>query len=608
MILVASKFGSRFLFLKYPLLWFFVLLLSSSVYSQDAKLIDPLLHRLNDPNISKTERARVLSKIAYNHPSPLESLNYAKESLKIATQIDDVILQAEAWEEISHVERRLGNNTASFDASLQALSIYEKEEELERQAASYVQIASNYITDEDYPTAISYLKKATTIYSQNSKDLNLALTMINLGEAYRLSNQLDSSSVYLKKAIELNGIQNNQIVFGYASGNLGMVQGAQNNTIEAKENLQRAIDILSKEGDPYSTSVYIAELGTIHQKELNFTGAASKFHEALSIAEKSNLKEQIRDVSALLSSLYEDQKNFDKALTYQKKFQVYQDSLINKKNIQQLEQLKAGYEIGQRESEILRLNEVGANRKRITIGLIIGICVLGLFMYLIYRANKRLSRQKEVIEAREKEKALLLRELNHRVKNNLQMISSLLNLQSNELSGHPAEEALITGQYRVEALSLVHRKLYQEGVESKVELKEYVEELVLGLFHSYHINFAPEIDIADLTVGIDTAVPLALIINELITNAIKYAFNTNETPSLKVTISKIKDQIELEIVDNGPGFTEKERSKSNSLGLKLVTSLATQLGGDLQLLDYTGTHWKLLLQNKEIHIDGSKNK
>lgn len=580
----------------------------SFAYSQDSKLIDSLLIELENFSIASPEKAKLLSKIAYNHPSPIESLNFANESLQIALTLEDFILQAEAWEEISHVERRLGNNSKSFKASLKALEIYERMGQVERQSASYVQIASNYISDEDYATAIVYLKKAKQVYAASGNDLNLALTMINLGEAFRLSEQLDSSATYLKNAIDLNSTLQNDIIHGYASGNLGMVYSKEGKFANAKLNLENSISILSRLGDPYSTSVYISELGTIYDKENNLNVSESKYLEALAIAKNANLKEQIRDISALLSRFYEERKKFDSALTYQKQFQIYQDSLINKQNIQNIEQLKAGYEIGQRESEILRLNEVGANRKRITIGLIIGICVLGLFMYLIYRANKRLSRQKEVIEAREKEKALLLRELNHRVKNNLQMISSLLNLQSNELSGHPAEEALITGQYRVEALSLVHRKLYQEGVESKVELKEYVEELVLGLFHSYHINFAPEIDIADLTVGIDTAVPLALIINELITNAIKYAFNTNETPSLKVTISKVKDQIELEIVDNGPGFTEKERSKSNSLGLKLVTSLATQLGGDLQLLDYNGTHWKLLLQNKEIHIDGSKNK
>ncbi len=582
---------------------FLLLLFISSFcisFSQEKKSIDSLIKVLNNAELTQLEKAKLLSKIAYDHPSPSESLIYANQSLSLATELNDQILQAEAWEEISHVERRLGNNTRSFEAALKALNIYENKELFERQSASYVQIASNYITDEDYPTAITYLNKAKKAYKETGNDWNLALTMINLGEAYRLYNQLDSAAIYFKKAIELNNAQQNDIILGYASGNLGMVYGKVGKIREAKDNLEMSISILSELGDSYSTSVYMAELGSIYKQEKEYSTAETKYHEALAIAKQANLKEQIRDVSALFSSLYEEQKIYNKALIHQKQFQIYQDSLINKKNIQQIEQLKAGYEIGQRETEILRLNEIGTNRKRLTIGLFIGICLLSLFLYLLYRTNNSLSQQKELIAKREKEKALLLRELNHRVKNNLQLISSLLNLQSIELSGHPAKEALVTGQYRVEALSLVHRKLYQEGVESKVELKEYVEELVLGLFHSYNINFAPEIKVAPITLGIDTAIPIALIINELVTNAIKYAFNNNKNPSLEVMITKVNDAIKLEIIDNGPGFTSEEQAKSNSLGIKLVTSLATQLCGELNKIEHQGTHWKLILNNIEL--------
>lgn len=566
-------------------------------FSQEQENIDDLIKSLNNTELEQAEKARLLSKIAYKHPSPSESLKYANQSLDLAIELNDEILQAEAWEEISHVERRLGNNTNSFAAALKALNIYEKKQLFKRQSASYVQIASNYITDKDYTTAIAYLKKAIKIYKETDSDLNLALTFINLGEAYRLYNQLDSATVYFKKAIKLNNTQQNDIILGYASGNLGMVYSTKGQLPEAKYNLEKSISILSNLGDPYSTSVYIAELGSVYKQESAYNIAKIKYHEALAIASEANLKEQIRDVNALLSNLYEEQKIYDKALIHQKQFQIYQDSLINKKNIQETEQIKAGYEIKQRESEILRLNEIGANRKRLTIGLIIGICVLGLFLYLLYKANSSLSKQKEVIAKREKEKALLLRELNHRVKNNLQLISSLLNLQSNELSEHPAKEALVTGQYRVEALSLVHRKLYQEGIDSKVELKDYVEELVLGLFHSYGMDFTPEIQAVPITIGIDATIPIALIINELVTNAIKYAFNKNDKPTLKICIKKKKNGITINILDNGEGFTKIEQSKSNSLGIKLVTSLVSQLGGEIKLMESQGTHWRLTLNN-----------
>lgn len=582
--------------IKKLLLLFFICTFCTS-FSQELKDTDSLLTVLKSTKLTQREKAKLLTKIAYDHPSPSESLIYAKQSLDLAIELNDEILQAEAWEEISHVERRLGNNINSFNASLKALNIYENKKLFERQSASYVQIASNYITDEDYPTAIIYLKKAKKIYRETNNDLNLALTMINLGEAYRLYNQLDSSTIYFKKALELNHTQHSDIILGYASGNLGMVYEKVGKIGEAKDNLEMSISILSELGDSYSTSIYMAELGSIYKNEKKYNIAEKKYQEAMAIAKQANLKEQIRDINALFTALYEEQGMYDKALVHQKKFQIYQDSLINKKNIQQIEQLKAGYEIGHRESEILRLNEIGTNRKRLNIGLLISIGTLGLFLYLLYRTNNHLSQQKEIIAKREKEKALLLSELNHRVKNNLQLISSLLNLQSNELSGHPAKEALVTSQYRVEALSLVHRKLYQEGAESKVELKEYVEELVFGLFHSYNMNFKPEISVDPITINIDAAVPIALIINELVTNAIKYAYKNNNDPALKICVKNKKHKVTIDILDNGQGFSKKEQSKSNSLGIKLVTSLAIQLGGELKKIEHQGTHWNLTLNN-----------
>jgi two-component sensor histidine kinase len=177
------------------------------------------------------------------------------------------------------------------------------------------------------------------------------------------------------------------------------------------------------------------------------------------------------------------------------------------------------------------------------------------------------------------------------------MISSLLNLQSYELTGHPAQEAIVAGKHRVEALSLVHRKLYQEDLDTRIELKEYIEELVLGLFHGYEANFKPSFKIEDVNVGLDAAVPLALVINEIIINALKYAYKNINNPSLKVIVTRDNNYLNLEIIDNGIGFAKKEREKSNSFGIKLIYSLIEQLEGTIQKLNSkNGTHWRMTVK------------
>lgn len=420
---------------------------------------------------------------------------------------------------------------------------------------------------------------------------------------YRLAGHLDSAKVSFKKVLNINKKIKSEIAESYSLGNLGMVYNVQDSLELAENYLQKAIVILSELGDPYATSVYLAELGEVYQKEGNSKIAKEKFLKALAMAQKAGLKEQIRDFSEKLTQFYETQENYAEALQYQKQFQVYQDSLVNKTNIQEIERIKAGYEIDKRESEIGLLNTLNTKQKYLLWALGSGVFATLVFLYLIFKVNKRvkkanirLTEQKVVIAQSEQEKTLLLRELNHRVKNNLQMISSLLSLQSRELVGHPAKEALEAGKDRVEALSLVHRKLYQEGAETRIALKEYLEELVLGLFHGYNANFQPKFELADTNISVDTAVPLALIVNELVVNALKYAYDGVNYPSFTLKMDEVDLNLTIQIIDNGKGFTSNEGGKKNSFGLKLIRSLTEQLEGTIKKLDRDGTHWQVQIK------------
>jgi len=173
----------------------------------------------------------------------------------------------------------------------------------------------------------------------------------------------------------------------------------------------------------------------------------------------------------------------------------------------------------------------------------------------------------------------------------------LLNLQSRELTGHPAQEAILSGKYRVEALSLVHRKLYQEGVDTKIPLKEYIQELVLGLFEGYNAKFSPSFAIADMSIGIDMAIPLALIINEMVINSLKYAYKDIEEPLLKIVMmQETTEYLHLQVIDNGIGFTKNNNEQKNSFGIKLITSLVEQLEGTLERINTKGTHWEMKIK------------
>lgn len=577
---------------KYGLIFcVFFLVTCNDSHSQNQNKADSLITIFKQNKATIVQKAMLLESIAYYHPKLDSALYYANESLILAKQSKNQMLIAEAWEQIGHKEKLLGNNTKSLEAAFKALNIYESSKKPEKAAAVYTQIATHYIEEQEFNSAIKYLKNSLAFYQKTNNTYYIALTLINLGEAYRMSGNVKQSELLFLKVIELNNSLKDNLIYGYSHGNLGMVYASKKEWNKASKNLNNAIETLSKMDDDYSTSIYIFELGKIYEQQGFLIKAEKEILKAYSLAKKAELKEQIRDFAGYLSTFYENKNDYKKSLEYQRLFQIYQDSLINKSNIKKIEQLKAGYIIGQREVEIKNINTISKNRKKIAILLGIGLLIFTIMTIFLFRLNRKIKTSNIILSKREEEKALLLNELNHRVKNNLQMISSLLNIHSAEISNNKAKEVVISSKNRVEALSLVHQKLFQDGIQTKVLIKEYIEELVLNLIHGYNLSIKPEFNIDIIKINVDKAIPIGLIINELTTNAIKHAFIGNNNPILKINITQNIEFLKIEVMDNGIGFSGNEFNKTNSLGLKLVNSLIQQLDGNLKKMNNQGAHW-----------------
>ena len=180
------------------------------------------------------------------------------------------------------------------------------------------------------------------------------------------------------------------------------------------------------------------------------------------------------------------------------------------------------------------------------------------------------------------EKDILLKEVHHRVKNNIQMISSLLNLQSRYIIDQEALEILRDSRNRIESIALVHEKLYRSQDLAHIAMNSYITELTSFLFHSYSKSRSQIeliIDIGTVELGIDTAIPLSLMINELVVNSLKHAFPGGRTGEITISLAKLDHrQLKLIFADNGVGFPSNVKfPDSQSLGLQLIQSLAEQL-------------------------------
>jgi PAS domain S-box-containing protein len=196
-----------------------------------------------------------------------------------------------------------------------------------------------------------------------------------------------------------------------------------------------------------------------------------------------------------------------------------------------------------------------------------------------------------------KEKEVLLKEIHHRVKNNLQIVSSMLNLQMDQLSDPKAIELFKESQHRVRSIALFHETLYQSRDLGRVEIAEYLKGLANGLFATYGVNsddIVLSVQAEAIPLGIDAAISCGLIVNELVSNSLKYAFPDRRKGQVEVTLRSAGAAVVLEVADNGVGFPVHLDFRSPStLGLKLVAIFTEQVGGTMNLTRAGGTRFSL---------------
>ncbi|MDX5435556.1 MAG: hypothetical protein LPK03_00065, partial [Pontibacter sp.] len=201
-----------------------------------------------------------------------------------------------------------------------------------------------------------------------------------------------------------------------------------------------------------------------------------------------------------------------------------------------------------------------------------------------------------LLERQNREKEILLQEIHHRVKNNLQIVISLLNLQARHVHDPAALEAMQALRSRVRSMSLLHERLYQHNDLEQINLEEYFIEICETLYASYGVSMDTielELNIPYIKVDVDSAITLGLIVNELVSNTLKYAFPKGEHGILRIELVKHDEvQYTLTVSDNGRGLPEdffQKQQKGQSFGLKLVQSLSRKLDGNISFYNNNGT-------------------
>ncbi len=369
--------------------------------------------------------------------------------------------------------------------------------------------------------------------------------------------------------------------------------------MKAKKNIIKALQILenykikTSSITPYSYGL----LADLNLRDKQYDLAISNYKK--SKAGYLHLKNcyAAESMSQYLGEAYQQKGDFPNALMYFKEY--FDQSLIFQKEKN---------ERGLRENE-LQINLLTQDKELVnkqneqtiySIALLIVIILLAL-SYRNYRLkqkshnqlaklNNDLESKNILLDKKNAENELLLKEIHHRVKNNLEVVSSLLELQSAQIEDPNTKEAIIEGQNRVNSIGIVHQKLYQGSNIGSIEMKDYFLSLSESILYSYGEKERIDLKLAmeKLDLEIDTAIPLGLIINELMTNSIKYAFPKVEKGTITIKLEKQNNNIlHLEVADNGIG--KSDITQGTGFGVQLISLLTQQLNGTMEEKTQNGT-------------------
>ena len=351
-----------------------------------------------------------------------------------------------------------------------------------------------------------------------------------------------------------------------------------------------ALDGYTKQRDNHGIMCARLQLAQIYlylkdgNKALFFIKGADRLAEEYAVAEFM----QRRNIEEAYTDIYKQMGNWRQAFHHLEKMHEYDVSILSTDRDGAVARLSIEYETQKKELQLNAQKEELALRNRLITAvsvLLLVTLVMSIVFFWLFRKNRRISRLN----------ADLVKEQNHRVKNNLQVVSSLLGLHQNRLADPASRLAIEESQLRVQAMAALHRKLYDGEKLVMVNLADYIPDLVDGVLLTYGFgSLKPSYTLALIWLHVEQSGPLGLILNELVMNACQYAFADNADPALAIFCSQTGQKITLVVSDNGPGIPARREKKT--FGMWLIDVLSGQLKGDYEFQNNQGASFRLIFQ------------
>lgn len=489
------------------------------------------------------------------------------------------------------VSKRKGHIENAMKYDLQGLRLMEEIGDKEGIASGYGRVSEDLMIQGRPEEALEYAKNSIAICEANHLDGELFYSLRSAGDACIADHKPDKALKYYDKARELG------ISLGEHPASLASITNSRGNAYkrlgrykEALVDYRECLAIAKKSNFADGVAAATANLGETNLLMGNFAEALPYQLETVRLAEASGNMSNLVENYQHTSTIYSKLGRFEEALGYERKSRALHDSLLSEKSDIAVSELRTQYETEKKEATI-KAQMLQLKQRNKVQWLTVGVAfLLAGFLFFLYKSYRSRTRKNALLKAKNTENELLLKEIHHRVKNNLEVVSSLLELQSAQIENQGVRDAMRESQNRVHSIGIVHQKLYTGKNLGAIEMKDYFLNLSESILDTFGAEDRVEIVCAmnRLNVDIDTAVPLGLIVNELLTNTLKYAFPGNCEGRVRIELKmQAEGQLYLEVSDNGTGKISE--TKGTGFGSQLIALLTSQLRGSMQEDNTNGT-------------------
>ncbi len=532
----------------------------------------------------------------------VESLPLFLQALDLAEEGKDLHLIGATCQEIARIHVTLGKPKEALQYEQRSYEAWQKLGLDEKRAHSLNFQGMMARADEDYSGALQYYQTAMEVFKRLSIDEGLLPTLDQIGNLYMTIGDEERASKYFHEAYEL--AQQMPLTWQVpATVSLASFYRKTDKHLDAIRLYESASKLAGEENHIEQANICLG-IGRAYISLENWDMAKEKLFQSLASLEKIEAPFIEVWVHKELTVVFEALNDADQALFYYKEYMPLAKDVEARNNKEGLDRIMTDFQLEKKDLEIEAQSAELRNKDLIQYAMSAGLALLMVIIGLVTknyfssrRSAKKIEEQRDMISKNLEERETLLKEIHHRVKNNLQIIANLLYLQSSKAEDENIKDVLEEGQGRVRSMSLIHQKLYENDDLKSIPFEEYLMELVQEIQNSFGDEGSKvkiNIQAQQVFFDVENAVPLGLIINELTTNTFKYAFDGKKKGEYNIYLTREDGHYELHVSDNGKGLPEEiDIRKTRSLGLRLVRVLSNQLEGQYHFENDGGMNFKL---------------